>query len=79
MQRLVNTIALAAALVAVIAGLWGNHTLLMVLKRAIISYLVFYFVGSILMLAYRIGIHAEQEAKVAATVKEPAATGPENG
>ncbi|MFH1844453.1 MAG: hypothetical protein ABIF77_14735 [bacterium] len=79
MQRLVNTIALAAALVAVIAGLWGNHTLLMVLKRAVISYLVFYFVGSILMLAYRIGVHAEQETKIAAVADKPATTASKNG
>ena len=59
MQRLIHTIALTAALVAVLSCLWGDYGLLVGFKRAVISYLVFYCVGALLALVYRTGVLAE--------------------
>jgi hypothetical protein len=59
MQRLIHTVALGAALVAVLSCLWGDYGPLVGLKRAVVSYLVFYCVGALLALVYRTGVLAE--------------------
>jgi hypothetical protein len=63
MQGLIHTVALAAALAAVIASLWGDYGLLVALKRAVVSYLAFYFVAAVLVLVYQAGILAEGRPK----------------
>ncbi len=59
MQRLIHTVALTAALVAVLSCLWGDYGLLAGFKRAVVSYLVFYCVGALLALVYRTGVLSE--------------------
>ena len=56
MQRFVGSIATAAALVAMVTGLWRGDDLLTTLKRAVISYLVFYGVSALLAVVFRTGI-----------------------
>jgi hypothetical protein len=58
-QRVIHTIALAAALLAVLTALWGDQGPWFGLKRAVISYVVFYFVGGALALIFRAGVLAE--------------------
>ncbi len=67
MQRLIHTVALLAALVAVFVALGRDYSLLVALKRAVVSYLAFFFVVSILALIYRVGVLAETRK-----AKEPA-------
>jgi hypothetical protein len=59
MTRLVHTVALGAALVAVLSALWGDYGVLVALKRAGIAYLVFYCLSALLALVYRAGVLAE--------------------
>jgi len=56
MQRFVGSIATAAALVALVTGLWRGDDLLTTLKRTAISYLVFYCVSALLAVVFRTGI-----------------------
>lgn len=63
MQRLINTVAMAAALMAVIVAIWENHGLWVALKRSVVSYLVFYFVASLLILVFRAGVMAEARSE----------------
>jgi hypothetical protein len=54
MQRMVHTLALAAALVALVASLWQDWGTATTLKRMLISYLAFYFLGAVLALLVRL-------------------------
>ncbi len=56
MQKFVNTVAIAAALTAMLVCLWQDYGLLVTVKRAVIAYLVFYGVASMLALIYKTGI-----------------------
>jgi hypothetical protein len=58
MRRLVQTIALAAALTAIALSVWRDYGLLLALKRAIIAYLSAYLVGAVLVLATRAALGA---------------------
>jgi hypothetical protein len=48
-----------AALVAVIVAIGRDYSLLVALKRAVVSYLIFFFVASLLALIYWAGVLAE--------------------
>jgi uncharacterized membrane protein YcjF (UPF0283 family) len=73
MRRLVNTIALGAALVTVGVSLWRDDTAWTALTRAAIAYLAFFIVGALLALAYRAGVVAEN--RPAAPVSQRGASG----
>ena len=47
MPRLINTVAILAAVVVLAAGLWQDWGLLSTVKRMLISYLGFFFLGSL--------------------------------
>ena len=51
--RIVNSMALAAAVVALGTCLWQEWGLFITLKRVVMSYLGFFFLGSILALAVK--------------------------
>ena len=53
MQRLINTVGTAAASVVLMAGLWQDWSLLTTLKRMLISYLGFFFLGSLMVLVIK--------------------------
>lgn len=59
MSKLVNTLAMTAALIAVLASLWQDYGLFVALKRAALAYFAFYVVGAVLMLIFRTGIEDE--------------------
>jgi hypothetical protein len=58
-HRFIHTLALSATLVAIIFSLGRDYGLWLALKRAVVSYLAFFFVGSLLALVYRAGVLAE--------------------
>ncbi|MFT5232956.1 MAG: hypothetical protein ACI9UQ_000984, partial [Candidatus Krumholzibacteriia bacterium] len=51
MYQVIHNLALAAALVALVASLWQDMGLFTAVKRLIISYLGFFFLGSLFALA----------------------------
>jgi len=51
MHRLINTLAMTALVITLGAGLWQDWGLLTTMKRMIFSYLGFFFLGSVLILA----------------------------
>ena len=55
MQRLINTLATSAAVVALMSGLWQDWALLTTLKRMLITYLGFFFLGSLMVLLIKVG------------------------
>jgi len=61
MLRLVRTVALAAALIALSVAIYRDAGVWVACKRAVISYLVFYFVSALLVLAFRGGVLAESK------------------
>jgi hypothetical protein len=67
MQRLINTIATSAAVVALMAGLWQDWSLLTTLKRMLITYLGFFFLGSLMVLLVKAGSLFEKPAEVEET------------
>jgi len=59
MQRLVQTLAMAAAFIAVMVAIGRQYSLWVACKSALISYVAFYIVASLLVLIYRGGVLAE--------------------
>ena len=59
MQRVVNTLALMAALVALGVSIWRDAGPLDALRRAGIAYLGFFIVFAALALVFRAGVLAE--------------------
>ena len=59
MQRLVSTLAMSAAMIAVGVALWRDYGVLVTLKRAAISYFAMYAVGSLLVFVFRAGIEEQ--------------------
>jgi hypothetical protein len=53
MQNFIHNVALMASLLALVAGLWQDWEILATVKRMFVSYLLFYFFGSVLYLAIR--------------------------
>jgi len=66
MKRLVQTVALAAALVSLGVSLYRADPLWTACKRMVLAYLAFFFVTALLALAYRTGAQAEARARAAA-------------
>ncbi len=63
MRRLVSTVALGAALVSVGVSIWREDGVVSALTRAVIAYLAFFIVSSLLALVYRAGVAAENRPK----------------
>jgi hypothetical protein len=55
MSRLIQTIALVAALIVLSASLWQGWGLVTTVKRLAVAYLGFFFLGSLAALAVRAG------------------------
>ncbi|MBM4131565.1 hypothetical protein FJ250_11170 [bacterium] len=55
MAHLIQVVAVGAAACALVVGLWQGWGTLAVLKRAAISYLGFFLLGSLLLLLVRSG------------------------
>lgn len=54
MYQLIHTLAMGAALVALIAALWQDWGLIATLKRMFVAYLGFFILGAVMALAVRI-------------------------
>jgi hypothetical protein len=61
MQRAIQTLALGAALLVVVAGIWQSWALVTTLKRLVLAYLAFFFLGSVGALAVRAGAVFDDE------------------
>ena len=61
MLRLVNTLALAAALVVLAVSLWQDWSLLATLKRMAVGYLGFYFLGAVAGVAVKLAGALEKD------------------
>lgn len=59
MQRLIHTISLAAALIALGVSIWRETGPWAALKRAGLAYLAFFTVFALLALVFRAGVLAE--------------------
>ena len=62
MQRIVGTIAMLAAVVTLGAGIWQDWGLLSTLKRMVLSYLGFFFLGALLAVFMMIIPHFEKSS-----------------
>ena len=58
MGRLVQTIALGAALLALATGVWKDYATLTVLRRVLVAYLAAYLVAGVLILIARAALGA---------------------
>jgi hypothetical protein len=76
MQKLISTISMSAALVTVMFSLWRDYSLLVTMKRALIAYVVFFIVSSILALIFRSGIEDEWQKEASRRAMEEQATKP---
>jgi hypothetical protein len=63
MQRLINTLAMTAAVVALMAGLWQDWSLLTTLKRVLITYLGFFFLFALMVLGVKAASLFEKPAE----------------
>ncbi|MDD5718682.1 MAG: hypothetical protein PHQ53_03230 [Candidatus Krumholzibacteria bacterium] len=61
MKRLIQTVAVGAALVAVASGIWLDYGALLTLKRAVVAYLAAYFLGGIMYLAGRAALRGVRD------------------
>ncbi len=61
MKRLVHTLALGAALVALALGIWRDYGAFTALKRATIAYLATYFAAGGLGLTARLAVNAVRD------------------
>jgi hypothetical protein len=59
MQKLAGTTAMIAALIAIIVSLLQDCSILVGLKRAFLSYFVFYVVSAVLVMVFKAGIEQE--------------------
>jgi hypothetical protein len=59
MQKLSGTTAMTAALIAIIVSLMQDCGILVGLKRAFLSYFVFYVVSAVLVMVFKAGIEQE--------------------
>jgi len=60
-QRIIQTIALGAALISIALGIWRDYGSMLALKRALIAYLAAYFLAGISCLAFRAALHAVRD------------------
>ena len=61
MQRIIQTIALGAALISIALGIWRDYGSMLALKRALIAYLAAYFLAGLASLAFRAALHAVRD------------------
>jgi hypothetical protein len=54
MYQIVHNLALGATLLALVAGLWQDWGTLTTIKRMLISYLGFFFLGALMTLAVKL-------------------------
>ncbi len=66
MYQLINNLALAATLIALVAGLWHDWSLLTTVRRMAVSYLGFFFLGGFMALAVKLVGLLEKDPKGAA-------------
>ncbi len=73
-SRIVNTMALAAALVALSTCLWQEWGLFITLKRVILSYLGFFFLGSVMAIIVKAVPFLDNSEKVSPGIPEKPTT-----
>jgi hypothetical protein len=61
MKRLVQTIALGAALIALAVGVWRDLDMLMTLRRAALGYLLAYFLTAAAILGCRAALRGAED------------------
>lgn len=61
MQRIIQTIALGAALISIALGIWRDYGSMLTLKRALIAYMSAYFLAGLASLAFRAALHAVRD------------------
>ncbi len=61
MYQVIHNLALAAALVTLIASLWQDLGLFTAVKRLVISYLGFFFIGSLFALAAKLVLSLDKD------------------
>jgi hypothetical protein len=61
MQRLVQTIALGVALLALALAVWRDYSPELALKRTIVAYLGAYFLSGVMILATRLALQASRD------------------
>ncbi len=61
MSKIVQTVAMAAALVALVSSLLRGFSLGETLRRGVVGYLAFFFLAGLLALVYRAGVANENQ------------------
>ncbi len=61
MQRIIQTMALAAAFLTLCAGVWQGWAFVVSLKKILLAYMGVFFIGSMMVLAIRLAGAWEQE------------------
>lgn len=61
MRRLVQTLALGAALIAVIVGVWRDYGAVVTLQRAAVAYLAAYFLAGLMSVAGSAALRGARE------------------
>lgn len=61
MRRMIQTLAIGAALAAVAVGVWRDYGALLTLKRAAVAYLAVYFVAGAIYLAAAAALRAVRD------------------
>ncbi len=76
MYQIIHNLALAAAFTVLVASLWQDWGLFPTVKRMLISYLGFFFLGSVMSLAVKlVGVlDKDQNVDLKANEEEQAAT-----
>lgn len=54
MYKIIHNLALGAALIALVASLWQDWGMFTTVKRMLISYLGFFFLGAVMALAVKL-------------------------
>ena len=71
MQRLIQTIALIAALAVLTVSLWQGWGLVTTVKRLVVAYLGFFFLGALAVFALRAGTLYEKPSAPASESRRP--------
>ena len=73
MYKVVQNLALAAALLALVASLWQDWSLITTVKRMLVGYLVFFFLGALMALTVKlVGVLEKDQSSAANEAhKEP--------
>lgn len=74
MEKKLSTIATSAALFAVLFSIWRDYGVVVTLKRALFSYLIFYGLASVFVMIYKAGI-VSRDTEVRDNTKQQVSSG----